>query len=192
MNQGRGFCTAIVYTTLILLIGHLRGVQGQSQFYICGGDAIPFRPSSQDEVIEQCFKLGDYPRSWRDAQAYCRRQGGTLVTELNQRNPQLFSANGIDNLWSGMFVRDGRLIKDTAASPEPFDSSLSILFNRTEPFYAEEGDCVEFGKCTTQEIEPDPQSFCLSPYLYHFRSCDDELNFVCQIPAKSLFILEKQ
>ncbi|GFR69280.1 G-protein coupled receptor, partial [Elysia marginata] len=101
---------------------------------------------------------------------------------------------GISSLWSEYYVRDGRIVKETSASPAQPLSSIIELFDRREPFFAQDGYCIQYKLCgSDQQVGSGDGAFpCVAPYLMEFAPCDQKLHFLCEIPARTLQNLERQ
>ncbi|KAK3705871.1 hypothetical protein RRG08_058952 [Elysia crispata] len=179
----------------LLMSTWLHTTNSQTRFRICDGEAAQLSNDEDTTIAPICFKLGDYPRDRASADRYCRHHGGTLSGDLMRYKGSL-SAYGITTLWADYSIRNDRIVKDTAASPGRVGLGIFSVFNLTEPFSAPEGSCLHYSECRSSQGSDaglDEEVFpCESLYILDFSPCEEELNFLCEIPSTLLQGLQRQ
>ncbi|XP_076455860.1 macrophage mannose receptor 1-like [Babylonia areolata] len=135
--------------------------------FICQVKKEPNWPSQPPDVtgcragyskqLDQCYRYFPTPKSWSQAQATCRLDGGVLATPINRfqkdivgmlRIPDRQHANNISDMWIGLHYTGGRFqwvnqwpVRYTSwASEEPDNSGPCVTMDAA--FFWHDHDCA--------------------------------------------------
>uniref|UniRef100_A0A914XRB0 C-type lectin domain-containing protein n=1 Tax=Plectus sambesii TaxID=2011161 RepID=A0A914XRB0_9BILA len=139
--------------------------------WACGAAECPSGWMHPDGDLCICYLFLDFPRSWNDAQNYCRSQNGTLITEPDDGIADYMEYfSPINNFWLGLHkANDGQFYWNF--SNESLTTSSFTRWAVGQPI----GD----GRC----VRHDAQGFgWISQDGWNLDDCSKQIKFACEQP----------